>query len=354
MGQGRSGFNIHVKWLREAGRQFKVAAVADLLPERHEAVAELGAKGFTDYRAMLGDKGLQLDLVVNALPTHLHTQGAIAALQAGYHVVSEKPFALTLADFDATVAAAKKSGRRVFPFQNSRYSPGFCKIQEVLASGKLGRLIQARIHYSNHGRRWDWQCTQRCGGGNLNNTGPHPVDQAVMLFGEKTPQVFSKLMSVNPWGDADNFAAVTLHGPDSPLVEVSVSSFMAYPCGDTYNLSCEYGGLTGNSTSLKWRYFDPAKAPTHEPMPGWSDKRSYNHEKLEWVEETWVTAPVLEAFQQMSQGFYDEVYGCLVNGIEPRVTLEQVRRQVGVIEECHRQNPLPVKFGFMEREPSGR
>jgi predicted dehydrogenase len=349
MGQGRSGYAIHVKWLREARDKFRVVAVADLIPERHEAVGDLGAKGFGDFREMLRDKSLGLDLVVNALPSHLHTAGAIAALEAGYHVLSEKPFALTLAEFDATVAAAKKSGRRVFPFQNSRYSPGFCKIQEVLASGKLGRLIHARIHFSGFARRWDWQCTQRCGGGNLNNTGPHPLDQAVMLFGEQTPQVFSKLICDNPFGDADNFAAVSLHGPDAPLVEVSVSSFMVYPYGDTYNLSCAHGGLTGTSTNLKWKYFDPATAPTHEPMKGWSDKRSYNREQLAWVEESWTLAPVEESFQQMSRAVYDEVYECLARGIEPRVTLEQVRRQVGVLEECHRQNPLPLKFGFMDR-----
>ena len=93
----------------------------------------------------------------------------------------------------------------------------------------------------------------------------------MVLFGERTPQVFSKLVCDNPFGDADNFASVSLYGENAPLVEVVVSSFMTYPFGETYNLSCAYGGLTGNSTSLKWKYFDPAKAPAHEPMPGWSD-----------------------------------------------------------------------------------
>ena len=66
MGQGRSGYAIHVKWLREARDQYQVVAIADLLPQRHEAVTELGAKGFTDYRQLLADKSLGLDLVVNA------------------------------------------------------------------------------------------------------------------------------------------------------------------------------------------------------------------------------------------------------------------------------------------------
>jgi predicted dehydrogenase len=344
MGQGRSGFNIHVKWLREAREQYQVVAVADLLPERHEAVAELGAKGFSDYREMLANKGLGVDLVVNALPSFLHTEGTIAALEAGYHVLSEKPFALTLKDFDAMAAAAERNRRQLFAFQNSRFQPAFVKLREVLASGKLGRLIHARIQYSNFARRWDWQCKQRLGGGNINNTGPHPLDQGVILFGEREPRVFSKLVCENDFGDADNFAAVSLHGEGSPLVEIVVSSFQAYPAGEMWNLACANGGLTGGPTGLKWRYFDPATAPAQRPMEGWSDDRSYNRESLEWVEESWTHTPARENFDEMSKGLYDNLFAVLLNGAEPVVKLAEVRRQVGVLEECHRQNVLPRRF----------
>ena len=71
------------------------------------------------------------------------------------------------------------------------------------------------------------------------------------------------------------------------------------------------------------------------------------------MEESWTLTPVLEAFQQMSQAVYNELYAALVHGAEPAVKLEQVRRQVGVLEECHRQNPLPVKYGFMDATPAG-
>jgi predicted dehydrogenase len=344
MGQGRSGFAIHVKWLREAKEQFKVVGIADLLPERHEAVAELGARGHADYHDLLADKSLGIDLIVNSLPSHLHTAGAIAALNAGYNVLSEKPFALTLADFDAMAAAAKKNDRKLFAFQNSRFQPGFRKMKEVLDSGKLGRLVHARIQASGFGRRWDWQTTQSRAGGNINNTGPHPLDHAVMLFGDRTPQVFAKLASENPYGDADNFAAVSLYGENAPLVEVIVSSFQAYPAGETFNLACTCGGLTGGNSTLKWKYFDPEKAPAHSPMHGWSDKRSYNGEQLPWVEESWTLTPVLENFQQMSRDLYNNLYDVLVRGAEPIVKLEQVRRQVGVLEQVHSQNPLPKKF----------
>src|SRR5688572_18947871 len=106
LGQGRSGFGIHARWLREAVEQYNVVAIADELPERQEAAAELGARAFTSYQDLLKDHALGIELVVNALPSHLHVPGTLAALSAGYHVLCEKPVATRTADFDAMVAAA--------------------------------------------------------------------------------------------------------------------------------------------------------------------------------------------------------------------------------------------------------
>ncbi len=343
MGQGRSGYDIHVAWLRQATQQYKVVAVADQLKERHEAV-QLGAQAFTDYKDLLAKRDLGIDLIVNSLPSHLHTPGTIAALQAGYNVLSEKPFALNLADFDAMVSAANKAGRKLFAFQNSRYRPGFKKMREVLASGVLGKLLHARISFSGFARRWDWQASQRYSGGNLNNTGPHPMDQAIVLFGERSPKVFAHLACQNEFGDADNLASVSLYGDGAPLVEVVVSSFMAYPQGDIYNISCSQGGMTGTPTSMKWRYYDPATAPAHTPMTGWSDNRKYCGEGLSWIEQSWSYTAGLAEFDAMSRDLYNNVYDVLVRGGTPDIKLEEVRRQIGVIEECHRQCPLAKRF----------
>ncbi len=344
LGQGRSGSDIHVAWLRQASDQYQVVAVTDAMPERLEAVKDLGARGYGSYQALFEDRRLSIDLVVNALPSHEHPTGTIAALEAAYHVLCEKPLAPNIESFDAMMSVARKAGRHLFAFQNSRFAPAFRKLQEVLASGKLGELVHARLNWSRFARRWDWQASQRYGGGNLNNTGPHPLDQAVVLFGERTPKVFSKLMCHNEFGDADNFASVTLHDQNAPLVEVVVSSFMAYSQGETYNLSCTRGGLTGGGAELRWKYFDPATAPRHEPAQGWSDQRQYNAEKLEWIEESWRDDATMSEFHRMTKGVYDNVYDVLVNGAEPVVKLQQVRRQIAVLEECHRQNPLPRRF----------
>jgi predicted dehydrogenase len=342
LGQGRSGHDIHLRWLREARDQYQVVAVADLMPERHEAQAALGARAYADYRELLADRSLELDLVVNALPSLMHPKVTLEILNAGFHVVCEKPQARTVKEFDAVVEAAHRNERLYFPFQNSRFTDHFIKLQEVIASGKLGKIVFIRSNWSNFARRWDWQVRQAFHGGNLLNTAPHPLDQAVVLFGPQMPKVFARLVSENPFGDADNFANVILYGDDAPTIEVCVSSFQAYPQGDQYNVGGTCGGLTGGAAGLKWRYFDPAAAPARAFLGTWSEKRAYCTETLPWVEESWTPdTSKKDHFQIMNKGFYDNLYDVLVHGAKRVIELDQVRRQIQVIEACRRQNRLP-------------
>lgn len=342
MGQGRSGFSIHVKSLQKDPEKWEIAAVADEMPERLTDSAEtFGAATFADYKELIANaKELELDLIVNALPSFLHPKGTIEALEAGFDVVCEKPLARTVADVDKMVATAEAGGRTLLPFQNSRFQPAFQKVLEIVESGKLGELIQVRINFSGWSRRWDWQCLQEFWGGNLLNTGPHPMDQAIVLFGDGTPNVFARLVSVNPWGDAENFVAVTIWGDNAPTIEVAVSSFQAYPQGDIYNIGGTKGGLTGSTSSLKWKYYDEKVAPVQENKGEWSPNRNYCSEKLDWIEEQWSLTSGLGMFDLICRGFYDNAYDILVNGGDRVITLDQVRRQVGVMEEAHRQNPM--------------
>jgi len=342
-GQGRSGYDIHAKWLRKDPRKYRIVAVADLMAERRrEAVEAFGCRAYKDYRDLIADG--DYDLFVNALSSNLHPKGTIEALLAGHNVVCEKPLAVKVKDFDRMVAAAKKARKLFAPFQNSRFYPIFRQIQKVIASGVLGRLVHCRITASRFARRWDWQTRQSFWGGNLNNTGPHAMDQAIVLFGNKTPKVFCRLKAEEgQFGDADDFAAVTLYGGlTDPVIEVAVSSYLAYPQGDQYSINGTRGGLAGGGGALRWRYYNPKRAPKQKLMKGWSDKRGYCKEELPWVEKTW-TAPKtdLGAFDLNSKAFYSNIYKVLTGKGELVVKPAEVRRQIAALEACHRQNRLP-------------
>ena len=351
-GQGRSGYNIHANWLKQVPDKYRITAVADqLAPRRRDGRQELGARAFDDWKKMLAWG--EFDLFVNALPTPLHVPATIAALNAGKHVLCEKPMANTVKDFDRMTAAAKKNRRILAPFQNNRFQPFFEKMQEIIDSGVLGKIVYVRSVWGGFARRWDWQTLQENMGGSLLNTGPHAVDQALVLFGlKRTPKVFCRMDCNNAFaGDAEDHCTVTLYDPkrQAPQIDIVISAYMAYPQGDLYSLSGTYGGLTGNATQLKWRYFDPAKAPKHRRW-NWSVDRKYNREELPWVEEEWsldeakqknAVGYTLRSFESGPERIYNYLHQAITAGGKLEVTPAQARKQVAVMEECHRQNRLP-------------
>lgn len=353
-GQGRSGYKIHTNWLRQVPDKFKVVAVADQLPERRkEAREQFGATAYSDWQKMLDAGGF--DLFVNSLPQPLHPKASIYAFKKGYHVVCEKPTCKSVADFDRIVKAAKDNKRVFAPFQNNRLQPFFDKIQEVIASGVLGKIVYVRSSWGRFSRRWDWQTRQENWGGNLLNTGPHAVDQALCLFGfKRTPKVFARMDCNNTFeGDADDHTTVTLYDPkrEAPQIDIVISSYIHYPQGDMYSINGTYGGMTGGATGLKWRYFDPKKAPKHK-MWKWSVDRQYPREELDWIEESWTLEEekkknavgyTLVSLESGPERFYNNVYDVIRNKGKLLIHPSEVRKQIAVMEEAHRQNPLPKK-----------
>ena len=346
-GFGRSGCEIHGAFFKEDDR-FKVVAVSDALADRRaDAQRDFGCAVYGDYNELIAAGGF--DLLVNATPSRFHVDCSIKGLEAGFHVLSEKPSAPTVADFDRIIATAKKSGKMFFPFQNSRFAPSFVKLCEVISSGVLGEIVCIRTNWSGFARRWDWQNFRYNLGGNLFNTGPHPLDQAIVLFGEKQPKVFCRMLSRHPFGgDAENFCTMILYG-EGPVIELEISSFLAYPEGERYNVQGTRGGLTGGVSGLKWRWFDPETAPKHEMWRPWSDHRAYCSEKLEWHEASWSPDDDKSNDKEykpskpgivLTRCVYSNLLDVLQGKAERIITLDQVRRQVAVLEEAHAQNEL--------------
>ncbi len=254
IGQGRSGRDIHAYSLSKMPEYYNIAAVVDPLKERrNRAKEELGCDTYADYRELLDRT--DLDLIVNASPSHLHVPISMDILQSGFNVLCEKPLARRTEEVDALIKAAESSGKLLAVFQQSRFAPAFEKMGKVIESGILGRIVQISIAYNGFfSRRWDWQTLQENNGGNLLNTGPHPLDQALQLFGpDAQPQVTCSMDSANTFGDAEDYVKLLLQGEGRPTIDVEISSCCAYP-GYTYNVQGTQGGLRGSTSHLEWKY----------------------------------------------------------------------------------------------------
>jgi scyllo-inositol 2-dehydrogenase (NADP+) len=348
IGHGRSGRDIHASTLSKLPGHFRITAVADESEERRSmARKDFGCDTCADYHELFARS--DIDLIVNASPSNLHVPITLESLQHGFHVLCEKPLARKAADVDRIMAAAASSGKIVSVFQQARYNPAFVQMRKVLDSGVLGRIVQISIAYNGFSRRWDWQTMKSMNGGNLLNTGPHPLDQALQLFGPgDMPQVVCRMDQANSFGDAEDYVKIVLHGPGHPVVDIEISSCCAYP-GANYQVQGTHGGLKGSFQRLEWKYFKPEEAPQQQLTSGYlrtgDGNPAYCAEELKWYEESWDFAaePGKDLFRTMAEAYYFMLYDTLAHGKPTEVRIEEIRRQVAVMEQCFAQNP---RFAF--------
>lgn len=338
VGLGRSGWSIHAQAIQVMQDRFRVVAVTDAMAARAlECAAELGCRRHESIGALLADP--EVELVVVSTFNYLHAPHALQALRAGKHVLCEKPFGLTVADVDAMTAAAQAAGRIVAPFQQRRYEPDFGKVKDVIDSGVLGEVVHIRMAWHGFGRRWDWQTARAYGGGNLNNNGPHPLDHAMVLFGEGEPQVWAQAGRYLCSGDAEDHLKVILYGPGRPTVEIELTSVWPF-AQDRWVVAGTRGGLRGNERRLEWKWVDLSRLPERPLDLNPTPDRSYNSEALEWQNAAWEPGGNVEAGGAGApppvdsvHAFYGDLYRTLRHGAALVITPEAVRRRVAVMEK---------------------
>lgn len=344
IGQGRSGRDIHGAYLKQVPHQFKIVATVDPIEERRiRAEKEFNCKSYEDYREIL--KLDDIDLIINATPSHLHVPVTLDILNGNFNVLCEKPLARRVEEVDLLIDTAKRSGKVFAIYQQSRYAPYFKQVRKIINSGIIGRIVQVSIAFNGFSRRWDWQCLQKNNGGNLLNTGPHPLDQALQLFGtDIMPEVYCIMDRCNTYGDAEDYVKLILRGEGRPVIDIEISSCCAYPTF-TYNVQGTRGGIKGNMTHIDWKYFKEEEAPpqklTTRPLEKPDGTPAYCNETLKWYEESWdLPEEKKDLFNTMSEYFYNMLYKTLTEGTPLEITPQEIRQQVSVIEEAHRQNPL--------------
>ncbi|MBU2495182.1 MAG: Gfo/Idh/MocA family oxidoreductase [Candidatus Omnitrophota bacterium] len=330
-GLGRSGWGIHADLLGKLPEKYQVVAVCD--PDktrRGEAEKRFKCRSYPNLTLLLKDK--ETELIVIATPSTQHATNVIQALKTGKNVVCEKPMATKLSDADQMIEIAKKTKKILSVFQNRRYAPDFVKVREVINSGKLGRIVLIKISWNGFSRRWDWQTLKKFGGGTLNNTCPHAIDQALQLLGEEEPKVFCHLDKTLTLGDADDHVKIVFQTKKGPMVDLEVSSCCAYP-QDIWCIMGTKGGLHGDFGKLSWKFFNPAELPKRKVETAPTSDRSYNSEKIPWQEETWELS---KDKSPGSLGFYTDLYHTLKKGKPLLITPESARRVMWVIEKCHK------------------
>lgn len=326
---GMSGEVFHVPLL-EVHQGFEIVRIMHRNPEkpvRHSFPVT------SELNEILNDDGVEL-VIVNT-PNDSHYEYAAAALNAGKHVIVEKPFTLTTSEADALIALAKKKNRLLSVFQNRRWDSDFLTVQKVLSEKLLGKLVECEIHYDrfrNYIEQGTWKEEARPGTGILYNLGSHLLDQALVLFG--MPRYLDGRMGVQrPGGRVDDFFDIRLEYDG--LLVILKSSYLVREQGPKYTLHGTQGSF------VKWGIDPQEQALKDKKKPGsegWGQEDRESWGKL----NTSIDGKNIEGpFESVSGNYlayYDNILKALRHGQPLAVTAEEGRDVIKLIEACQQSS----------------
>ncbi|KIP15208.1 putative oxidoreductase [Burkholderia sp. MSHR3999] len=214
MGFGFAGATFHAPVIAASGRT-QVAAIATGQPDRARA-AYPDARIVADLDALLALD--DIECVVIATPNDTHFPLARQVLDAGRHVVVDKPVTLTSDEALALARLANARSRVFAPFHNRRWDGDFLTVRRIVESGELGRITYVTSHFDRFRPqvRVRWREEAARGGGLLLDLGPHLIDQALALFG--VPDTVSATVKTRrDNGSAPDFVHVQLGYPDKDV-----------------------------------------------------------------------------------------------------------------------------------------
>jgi UDP-N-acetylglucosamine 3-dehydrogenase len=199
-------------------RHVELVAVCDNNGERATKIAEkYGVKAFTSYEELL--KSGEVEAVSVCTPNYLHAPITIAALQAGVHVLCEKPMATSKEEAEAMIKAAKQSGKKLMIAHNQRFVKSHQKARQLIESGEIGKIYSFRTAFG-HGGPEGWSVEGKEGWffqkekafvGAMGDLGVHKTDLLRYLLGEEITEVGAFVeTSAKEFADVDDNAVCVL------------------------------------------------------------------------------------------------------------------------------------------------
>jgi len=307
MGRGHAG------WINETPGM-RTVAMCDVNPARVEA-----AKGelpdLLGYYTKLDDMLAlpELDLVVNILPHSLHAPTTLRCLDAGRHVVTEKPFSVTLDEANAMVDKARGTGLMLSAFHNRRWDGDYLTIRNIIDRGLIGEIFQIESGQGNyrHPSFW-WRSDPAVSGTNLHDWGAHVIDWMLNLIPDQVTQVMGDFQK-RVW----HSVGIEDHGR-------VIIRFENGATADYWNSSI------AALTRPKWLILGTKGAIRAE----WDSDRLNVVSYASGVRLESSVAVTLPSYG--STQYYRTVADHLLMGEELAVTPEQARRVIGVIDAAQR------------------
>ena len=278
-----------------------------------------------NYKELLEDDSIEL-VVVNT-PDRFHYRMAREALEAGKHVVLEKPFVLDSRQGDKLITLADEQKLLMSVFQNRRWDGDFLTVREILDKGLLGRLVEYEGHfdrYRNFILQDTWKEDPVTGTGTLFNLGSHLIDQALVLFGK--PEHINADIRIQRTGGKIDDAFTLWFG--YPEVKVTIkASYLVREPGPRYLLH-------GTEGSFLKHGIDPQEEALKKgDLPGgpeWGEEPREEWGRLNT--EIGAHNGPYKTLPGNYSAYYENIYQALTGKAELAVTATQANLVIKVIE----------------------
>ena len=317
---------------------FVPTAVFDLRESQRTLAKERGLAAFDTLGAFLDSR--LFDFVLVATPNQYHCPMVCAALDAGYHAMSEKPVAMSAAEVETMIVHAKAADRMFTVHHNRRWDRDFLILKEALASGKIGRVhsYENRIHSAGgNGQMFGWRNYADHGGGMLLDWGIHMLDQTLALITEPVVSVFADVRPIRS-GEVDDWAKLLIRFASGVTAQMEVSTFSPIPLpkwmafGDKGTIVVdECCGNTGRMRYVADAH-DDARSNTVYPDSTVSARAAQTYTIDQWEEAALPLTPQPQDWASL----YKNVAGALDGTEALEVTPESVLRCFRVIEAAFR------------------
>ncbi|MBR3991499.1 MAG: Gfo/Idh/MocA family oxidoreductase [Clostridia bacterium] len=219
-----SGYHYQVAEDRRDAADLVPVAVYDVRQSQRDLAVERGLKAYDDLDKFLSDD--EFDVVVVATPNNFHREMTCRALEAGKHVICEKPAAMTSGEIEEMIATSERTGKKLFIHQNRRFDVDFLAVKHAYDTGRLGKIHTIESNFCG-GTLMGCRAFEDHAGGILFDWGVHLIDQIVYLIDEPVKSVWADVYKEkNPEVDDRATVIFTFEGGTKAKVTVS-GTFLA-------------------------------------------------------------------------------------------------------------------------------
>ena len=292
-------------------------------------------KTYRSLEKMLADELIEL-VIVNT-PNFTHYEYAKKALEAGKHVIVEKPFTVNVNEAKELTALAKKQNKILSVYQNRRYDSDYKTIKKVLNQKLLGDLVEVEIHYDRYREELSPEKhkeTPGPGAGVLYNLGSHLIDQALQLFGIPE-KVFADIRIVRPLSKVDDYFEVLLY---YPKLRVRLkSSYLVREALPGYILHGTKGSFIKVKTDVQETMLQAGN------IPGGKDWGK-EPESEKGLLHTEIDGKIVKEYITSEQGnygdYYKGIYDAIRNNQPVPVSAEEGENVIKIIQTAFESNKL--------------